>query len=241
VIRLRDVTCSYGEGEALSRVSLELPRGAAAALIGPNGCGKSTLLKLLAGVVTAREGEYLFDGEEVGARRLQDQAFAKRFHQRVGLLFQNSDVQLFCPVVHEEVAFGPRQMGLPEGEVARRTDDCLRLLGIEGLRARVPYHLSEGEKRRVALAAVLALNPEVLLLDEPMNGLDPRMKGFLRDLVGELHRAGKTVVCSTHDFRYVEGLFETAVVLSADHRIARVGPYAEVLGDEPFLRALDVI
>ncbi len=88
---------------------------------------------------------------------------------------------------------------------------------------------------------MLSLNPEVLLLDEPMNGLDPRMKGFLRGLVGELNRAGKTVICSTHDFRYVEGLFDTAVVLSAEHRIARVGPYAEVIGDEPFLRALDVI
>jgi cobalt/nickel transport system ATP-binding protein len=241
LIRLVDVSCSYGEGDVLSHVDLALPRGAAVACIGPNGCGKSTLLKLLAGVVTARAGRYLLDGEEVGAKRLRDQAFAKHFHQRVGLLFQNSDAQLFCPLVEEEVAFGPRQMGLGEDDVARRTDDCLKLLGIEGLRARVPYHLSEGEKRRVALASVLAMNPEVLLLDEPMNGLDPRMKGFLRGLVKDLHGAGKTILCSTHEFRYVEGLFDTAVVLSAKHRVARVAPYAEVLGDEAFLRQENVL
>lgn len=241
MIELVGAACTYGFGDVLSHVDLALAKGAAVAFVGPNGCGKSTLLKLLAGVLTLRAGCYRFDGEEISARHLKDPVFAKRFHQRVGLLFQNSDTQLFCPGVDEEVAFGPRQMGLGEEEVDRRTLDCLRLLGIEGLRSRVPYHLSEGEKRRVALAAVLALNPEVLLLDEPMNGLDPRMKSFLRELLLDLHRAGKTLICSTHDFKYVEGLFETAVVLSADHRVVRIGPYDEVLADEPFLRALNVV
>jgi cobalt/nickel transport system ATP-binding protein len=241
VIRLQDVSCTYGDGDVLSHLDLELPAGAAVAFLGPNGCGKSTLLKLLAGVLFARAGRYSFDGEEITARRLEDQAFAKRFHQRVGLLFQAPEAQLFCPSVEEEVAFGPRQMALPEEEVRRRTGDSLRLLGVGTLGDRVPYHLSGGEKRRVALASVLALNPDLLLLDEPMNGLDPRMKEFLRGLLVDLRRAGKTIACSTHDFRYVEGVFDTAVVLSADHRIARIGPYREVVADEAFLREVDVL
>jgi cobalt/nickel transport system ATP-binding protein len=241
VIRLHDVCCTYGEGDVLSHLDLEIAAGSAVAFIGPNGCGKSTLMKLLAGVLTARAGRYLFDEEEITARRLDHQGFAKRFHQRVGLLFQASEAQLFCPSVQDEVAFGPRQMALSEEEVERRTGDSLRLLGIEALRNRVPYHLSGGEKRRVALASVLALNPDVLLLDEPMNGLDPRMKELLRGLLVDLNRAGKTILCSTHDFRYVEAVFDTAVVLSEDHRIARVAPYAEVVADEAFLREMDIL
>jgi cobalt/nickel transport system ATP-binding protein len=241
VIQLQGVCCTYGDGDVLSQLDLDIAPGSAVAFIGPNGGGKSTLMKLLAGVVSPRAGRYLFEGAEITARTLDDQVFAKRFHQRVGLLFQASEAQLFCPSVEEEVAFGPRQMALPEEEVERRTSDSLRLLGVEGLRGRVPYHLSGGEKRRVALASVLALNPDVLLLDEPMNGLDPRMKEFLRGLLVDLNRAGKTILCSTNDFRYVEGVFDTAVVMSEDHRVARVGPYGEVVADEAFLREMDVL
>ncbi|MGA2545442.1 MAG: ABC transporter ATP-binding protein [Rectinemataceae bacterium] len=241
MIELSDIVYDYGEGEVLSGISVSIAQGGSVAFIGPNGCGKSTLMKLLNGIVLPRSGGYLFDGAEVCARSLKDPAFAKRFHQRLGFLFQNSDAQLFCPVVHDEVAFGPRQMGLPESEVEKRVEDCLELLGIRELRSRVPYHLSGGEKRRVALAAVLALNPEVLVLDEPMSGLDPRMKSFLREIVASLNRAGKTIVCSTHDFAYVDGLFETAVVIGADHRVARVGPWLEIMADEKFLREQNII
>jgi cobalt/nickel transport system ATP-binding protein len=241
MIELSDIVYDYGEGEVLSGISVSIAKGSSVAFIGPNGCGKSTLMKLLNGIVLPRSGGYHFDGAEVCARSLKDPAFAKRFHQRLGFLFQNSDAQLFCPVVHDEVAFGPRQMGLPESEVDKRVEDCLELLGIRELRSRVPYHLSGGEKRRVALAAVLALNPEVLVLDEPMSGLDPRMKSFLREIVASLNRAGKTIVCSTHDFAYVDGLFETAVVIGADHRIARVGPWVEIMADEKFLREQNII
>jgi cobalt/nickel transport system ATP-binding protein len=241
MVQLSDIVYDYGEGEVLSGISLSISRGSSVAFVGPNGCGKSTLMKLLNGIVLPRRGSYRFDGAEVSAASLKDPTFAKRFHQRVGFLFQNSDSQLFCPAVHDEVAFGPRQMGLPESEVEKRVEDCLELLGIRELRSRVPYHLSGGEKRRVALAAVLALNPEVLVLDEPMSGLDPRMKNFLRDIVASLNRAGKTVLCSTHDFAYVDGLFETAVVIGADHRVARIGPWAEIMADENFLREQNII
>jgi len=241
MIELTDVSCSYGDGEALSNITFYVHPGESVAIIGPNGCGKSTLLKFLNGLVPARKGTYRFHDDTIDAARLKDKAFAKRFHQRIGLLFQNADTQLFCPVVHEEIAFGPQQMGLDPAEVASRVEDCLRLLGIEKLRDRVPYHLSEGEKRKVALASVLAVNPEVLVLDEPMNGLDPRMKAFLKDLIARLNAAGKTILCSTHDFEYVDGIFRKAVVLGEDHRIARIGPYQGIIQDKDFLRSLNIL
>jgi cobalt/nickel transport system ATP-binding protein len=241
MINLDGVSCSYGEGDVLAAVDITIPRGESLAIIGPNGCGKSTLLKLLNGIVLPREGRYTFDGEEVSARSLKKATFAKRFHQRIGFLFQNSDAQLFCPVVHDEIAFGPRQMGLSEEEIDRRVEDCLHLLGIAKLRSRVPYHLSEGEKRKVALASVLALNPEVLVLDEPMNGLDPRMKHFLREIIQSLNESGKTILCSTHDFKYIDGVFRTALVIGEDHRVARTGPYHEIIHDKAFLRAQNII
>ena len=241
MLELVDVVYDYGEGEVLSGISLSIAQGASVAFVGPNGCGKSTLMKLLNGLVLPLRGSYRFDGAEIGAASLKKPAFAKRFHQRVGFIFQNSEAQLFCPIVRDEVAFGPRQMGLPEDEVEKRVEDCLGLLEIGKLRSRVPWHLSGGEKRRVALAAVLALNPDVLVLDEPMGGLDPRMKNFLREIIASLHRSGKTIICSTHDFAYVEGLFETAVAIGADHRVARVGPWSEVMADEGFLREQNII
>jgi cobalt/nickel transport system ATP-binding protein len=241
MIELDDIFYDYGEGEVLSGISLSIAAGASVAFIGPNGCGKSTLMKLLNGIVLPRSGSYLFDGAQVSARSLKDPAFAKRFHQRVGFLFQNSDSQLFCPVVHDEVAFGPRQMGLPEAEVEKRVEDCLELLGIVDLRSRVPYHLSGGEKRKVALAGVLALNPDAICLDEPMSGLDPRTKRSLREQIRSLNASGMTVLCATHDFEYVDGLFSRAVVLSREGRVARDGPYAEVLSDRGFLAEMNIV
>jgi cobalt/nickel transport system ATP-binding protein len=241
MIRLTGVTCGYGAEDVLAGIDLHVGRGEALALIGPNGCGKSTLLKLLNGLVPARAGQYAFDGEPVTAGKLKQATFAKRFHQRIGFLFQNPDVQLFCTRVEDEIAYGPRQMGLAEPETALRVTQCLELLGIEKLRERVPYHLSGGEKRKVALASVLALNPEVLVLDEPMNGLDPRMKHALRELLVALNAAGKTLLCSTHDFQYVEGVFRTAAVLGENHRVVRTGPFQEIVEDQAFLRAQNIL
>jgi cobalt/nickel transport system ATP-binding protein len=211
------------------------------AFIGPNGSGKSTLLKLINGIVLPDSGSYLFSGEPVTRARLADGSFSRSLHRRIGLLFQNVDAQLFCPAVFDEVAFGPRQLGLDEAGVDGRVRDCLQLLGIEHLARRAPYHLSEGEKRSVALASVLALNPDVLALDEPMNGLDPRSKRFLREVIASLNAAGKTILCSTHDFAYVEDLFTRAVVISRDHAVARDDSYAAVLADRAFLADQDIV
>lgn len=235
MIELHDVCFSYAGVPALSHVDLSVGRGEAVAFIGPIGSGKSTLLRLINGIVLPDSGRYVLEGEEITRARLKDGLFARRLHQTIGFLFQNVDAQLFCPEVYDEVAFGPRQLGLDDAAVDGRVRDCLELLGITDLAHRAPHHLSEGEKRCVALASVLSLNPEVLALDEPMNGLDPRTKRRMREVILSLNSAGKTILCSTHDFAYVEDLFERAVVISRDHSVVRDGDYRAVLADRDFL------
>lgn len=236
MIDLRNVTFKYSENNvALKDINIEIIKGEAVALIGPNGSGKSTLLKLINGIVFPKTGKYIFDGTEINEKVMEQNSFSKNFHKRLGFVFQNSDTQLFCTSVYDEIAFGPRQMGLDNGEVEKRVIDCLQLLNIEELKIRPPYHLSGGEKRKVAIAAVLALNPEILVLDEPMNGLDPKTKRFLREFLIKLNKSGKTIICSTHDFEYVKGVFQRAVVFSEDHKIIRDGKYEDIISDEEFL------
>ena len=241
MIRLQNVSYSYEGCEALRTINLDISRGESVAFIGPNGSGKSTLLKLLNGIVLADTGSYVFDGKSVTRASLKDQTFARTFHKRIGFLFQNPEVQLFCPSVEEEVAFGPRQMGCTEEVIAERSEDCLKLLDIVHLAQRPPWHLSGGEKRKVAFASVLALNPDVLVLDEPMNSLDPKTKRFIKDVILSLITAGKTILCATHDFAYVEGLFVRGIVISSDHEIVRDDDYRKILADSAFLASQNIL
>jgi cobalt/nickel transport system ATP-binding protein len=133
------------------------------------------------------------------------------------------------------------QMGLPEAEIYIRVEDCLNLLNINKLVEEHPYNLSGGEKKRVAIASVLAMNPEVVTLDEPMNGIDPKGKRFLRDLLIALNKSGKTIICATHDFEYMEGVFNRAIVFSDDHKIIRDDKYEKIIKDELFLRKYNII
>lgn len=235
MIELKNVSFCYGDVHALKDIDIKINKGESIALIGSNGSGKSTLLKLINAIVFPQKGTYLFEGKEINERLLQDSFISKQLHKKIGFVFQNSEAQLFCSTVYDEIAFGPRQMGLKEDEVKLRTLDCLRLLNMEELKDRVPYHISGGEKRKVAIASVLSLNPEVLVLDEPMNGLDPKTKRFLKELIVKLNKAGKTIICSTHDFEYVDGIFKRVLVFSKDHHIIRDGNYNEIIKDEQFL------
>lgn len=194
-----DFCFAYDERPVLSHIDLTIDAGDSVVLMGDNGSGKSTLLKAMVGLVLPQRGEYRFDGKVVDARSMRDPGFSKRLHQRVGFIFQDSDSQLFCASVEEEIAFGPRQMGLGEEEVARRVDDVCGLLQIDALRRRAPYNLSGGEQKRVAIACVLSMNPEVYCFDEPLNGLDRRTREWLLGFLQQLKRAGKTLVVATHD------------------------------------------
>lgn len=134
----------------------------------PNGCGKSTLIRILNALAFADLGTYEFDGDIIDEKSMKKESFAKAFHQKIGYVFQNPEAQLFCASVEEEIAFAPMQMGLPEEEVKRRVEDCIALLNLGSLRDRAPYYLSTGEKKKVAIASILSMNPKVLVLDEPL-------------------------------------------------------------------------
>lgn len=241
MIELENISFTYKNKTALDNVNVHIKEGEAIAVIGPNGSGKSTFLKLLNAIIFPSQGRYIFDNNEINENKLKDNKYLKLFHKRLGFVFQNSDAQLFCSTVFEEVAFGLMQMEMPEAEVNKRVNDCLNLLNIDKLKDEHPYNLSGGEKKRVAIASVLAMNPEVITLDEPMNGIDPKGKRFLKELLIDLNRSGKTIICATHDFEYIEGVFDRAIVFSEDHKIIKDDKYENIINNQDFLREYNII
>ncbi|MDD5351111.1 MAG: ATP-binding cassette domain-containing protein [Chthoniobacteraceae bacterium] len=230
---LADVTFRYGEAPVLEGLSLAISPGECAVVLGANGSGKSTLLRVLAGLGFPERGRVEWQGQALDEAALAREAFARDFRRRVGVVFQNPDVQLFNATVWEEVAFGPLQMGWGRGEVAERVEAALAALGIGDLRDRPPHRLSGGEKKRVALASVLVLDPEVLLLDEPTAALDPHSQGMMIDfLFGCLGK--KTIVATTHSLEVAQEIADRCLVL-ANGRLAAAGPAALVLGDTALL------
>lgn len=224
IIELQNICFAYQGEIALRYISFDVNRGEAVILQGPNGCGKSTLIHLLNGIIFPEEGTYRFEGHEISEKTMKDSSFSKKFHQKIGYVFQNPDVQLFCASVEEEIAFGPLQMGLDDAEVRRRMDDVIRITGLEKLRERAPYHLSGGEKKKTALACVLSVNPEVLILDEPLAGLDRRTQDWLTAFLQKLKAAGKTMVIATHDEALAKKLGDRFIIFDEDHRASEQMP-----------------
>lgn len=219
MIRLENVCFAYEKEIALRYVDLHIEKGDSVVIQGPNGCGKSTLIKLLNGIIFPSEGKYLYQGYEINEKTLKDSRFAKWFHQQMGYVFQNADTQLFCGSVEEEIAFGPIQMGLPETEIRKRTEDCLQLFGIEKLRERPPYHLSGGEKRKVSPACILSLNPEVLILDESLAGLDEKTQDMLINFLQNFHNAGKTLITITHNRQLADTIGTRFAYMNEEHEL----------------------
>ena len=219
MIELKNVCYAYGKEIALRYINLNIQKGESVIIQGPNGCGKSTLIKLLNGIIFPMEGSYTYQGHEITEKTLKDTRFAKWFHQQMGYVFQNADTQLFCGSVEEEIAFGPTQMGLSENEIRQRTEDCLKLFGIEKLRERPPYHLSGGEKRKVSLACILSMNPEVLILDEPLAGLDENTQKMLIDFLKKFHVSGKTLIIITHNNQLAKELETRFIRMNDKHEI----------------------
>jgi cobalt/nickel transport system ATP-binding protein len=225
-VEVRGLRFSYPDGTpALRDVAFSVAEGECVGLIGPNGAGKSTLLLHLNGLLPETwrgESSVLVDGAPVGPETLLE------VRRKVGLLFQDPNDQLFCPTVFEDVAFGPRQMGLADDEIRDRVARALARSGIPGFEARAPHHLSVGEKRRVCLAGVLACDPSILVLDEPSNSLDPRGRRELKEL---LRGIPITKLIATHDLELVVELCSRVVVLDGG-RVVAEGPTVEVLSDE---------
>lgn len=186
---------SGGEREALFPLSVRLSEGEKIAVLGSNGAGKSTFFLLANGVLTPRSGTILLDGVPVGKKEKQ----RMQLRRRVGLVFQDPDVQLLAGTVEEEVSFGPMNLGLPEEEVRRRVEMALESLGLTEYRSRGPQYLSGGEKRRVAIADVLAMEPQIMLLDEPASNLDPAGQALLEETLEALHQKGIALLVATHD------------------------------------------
>lgn len=198
MIKLDDICFAYDSTPVLKHFGTEVADGEFVVIKGDNGCGKSTLLNIINALEFAEIGTYNFDGTVIDKKAMKNEQFAKAFHQKIGYVFQNTDAQLFCSSVYDEIAFAPRQMQLDEAEVAKRVDDMLKLTGTEHLKERAPFHLSMGEKKKVAVASVLAMNPQVLILDEPMNFLDKKSREWLVEFLNQMHSVGKTIIIVSH-------------------------------------------
>jgi cobalt/nickel transport system ATP-binding protein len=220
---------------ALDHVTLSVKQGEGLVVLGANGSGKSTLLKILDGLYFADQGDVLAFGKGLTEAAFQEDAFNFEFRRRVSLIFQDTDVQLFMPSVWDEVAFAPLQLGLSNEEVKAHVEAALETLQISKLRDRPPHQLSGGEKRRVALASVLSLSPEVWLLDEPNSGLDPRSQGWLVEFLRGQCQQGKTIITATHDLTIAEQIASRIVVFDEAHRIVASGEPAQILQDHELL------
>ena len=225
----------------LDTLDLTIDAGEHVALVGANGSGKSTLLKMLDALVFPSAGTITAFGHPLTEDALEEPAFRREFRSRVGFVFQDADVQLFCATAFDELAFGPLQLGLDEAEVRRRIAQVAEQLRIEKLLDRPPYTLSGGEKKRVAIASVLTMEPQVLLMDEPTNALDPRSQVWLLDVLEEWKRAGRTVVIATHDLSAAEEACSRMVVLSEEHRICADGTPSQVLEQRDLLLEVNLI
>jgi len=237
MIELEHVSYRYPEGEtALKDVSLSVEENEKVVLLGTNGSGKTTLLRILNGLIFPKEGSCRYESEPVTASRLRDRSWSRRFRREVVLLFQHPEAMLFNPTVYDEIAYGLRQLGADDldGTVRR----WAARLGVERHLERPPFALSGGEKQKVCLAALLALEPQVLLLDEPTANLDPRSTGWLVDF---LHDLSVTSVATTHNLSLAGELGNRVLVLSEGHELIFDGRMEDLLGDEDKLLAANLV
>ena len=212
MITIQDGNYHYTDEIGIHDIQLQIKQGETIALMGPNGAGKSTLFKILVGLLPLSSGHYHFKDWTIDDTFLKDPHRSGQLFQQVGLIFQNSDTQLFNTSVYDELAFGPRQLGLAAVEIDQRVNDTLALLEIEHLRDRIPYHLSGGEKKLVAIASVLTMNPSLLLFDEPFNGLSPKYQRLIAELLQELKAAGKTMIISSHHHEKIQEVIQRVLV-----------------------------
>lgn len=227
-VEIEHLHFTYPDGfEALKGADLVIARGEKVALVGPNGAGKSTFMLHLNGINTPAHGSVRIGGT------LVERASLRRIRAEVGIVFQDPDDQLFSPTVFDDVAFGPLHMGVAEAEIHGRVERALASVGMAGFERRLPHHLSLGQRKRVALATVLAMDPSVLVFDEPSAGLDPRGR---RELIGLLRGLDQTMLVSTHDMRLVAEVFPRVVVMD-DGRIVADGPTSAILSDDALLLA----
>jgi cobalt/nickel transport system ATP-binding protein len=240
IFELQNVSFDYDGIPALQSLSLVFDQGQRVALIGANGSGKSTLLRLLDALYFPNAGSIKFMGEPLTQERLQSDAVNLNFRRQVGLVFQNPDVQLFNSTVLDEVAFGPLQLHWPKEEVLRRVNESLEFMGILHLKERPPHRLSGGEKKKVALASILVIDPQVLLLDEPTATLDPKSQSQLVDQVQGWKSTSKTVIIATHQLELLEDIADVVYVMQNGNVVASGAP-ANILSNHDLLTETNLV
>ena len=230
-IEVKDLYYSYPDGhQAVKGMSFIIGHGESVGIVGANGAGKSTLIMLLMGLVFPSGGTVIIGDAEVTKKTLP------HIRQRMGLVFQDPDDQLFMPTVYEDVAFGPRNFGLSETEIAVRVDEALEMTGITHLKDRPPYKLSGGEKRAAAIASVLAMQPDILIMDEPTSNLDPKSR---RRTINLLEGFKHTKIIASHDLDMINSICARTIVFS-EGRIAADGETSRILTDETLLEACNL-
>ena len=236
MLKAKNISYSYDDGtQALKNVNLEVNKGEMVALLGKNGAGKSTLFLHFNGILKADSGQIIIDGEELK----HDKKSLVKFRQKVGIVFQNPDDQLFAPTVEEDVAFGPLNLGLSQEETQKRVTEALKRVDMEGFERKAPHHLSGGQKKRVAIAGILAMQPEVMVLDEPTSGLDPKGASDILKLLYELNDEGMTIIISTHDVDLVP-IYSSKVYVISSGEIIKSGTPKEVFGDIDLIRSANL-
>lgn len=240
IIKLQGVTFSYpGEIKALDNFAAGFVRGHRTAVLGRNGSGKTTLFSLLNGLQRPQSGQVIFDGQQIG----YDRQSLLKLRQAVGMVFQDPDSQLFSACIYEDISFGPMNLGLPENEVRLRVERSLTQMKLTGLENRPTHSLSFGQKKRACIAGVLAMQPQVLVLDEPFAGLDPVMAAEFSAILNDLHRGGTTLIIATHDLDLAFSWADEVIVLqegrlladgSATEALVRPDVHAE-LGASPIV------
>jgi cobalt/nickel transport system ATP-binding protein len=234
MFEIRNLTYRYGDVTALDDISLDIAQGQRVVILGANGSGKSTLLRILDALIFPASGSIAFNGTPLSEEKFAHEKFAFDFRRRVAFVFQNPDVQFFNPTVFDEVAFGPLQLRWPKDEIIARVDAALHEMEIAHLKNRAPHRLSGGEKKRVALASVLVMDPDVLLLDEPTASLDPASQSHIVDFLAA-NAGRKTVVTATHNLDIVREIGDRCFVFE-NGRVAAQGKPDEILFDEALLR-----
>ena len=233
---------TYPGGQpGLTDATLRIRAGEQVAILGANASGKSTLLRLLDALIFSTSGKVSAFGRELSEASTDGTAFGRFLRQQVAFLFQNVEAQLFCATVEEELGFGPRHLGVPEDKIVERIGQICNMFRLGEIRRRSVQSLSGGEKRRVGLAAVLAVGPSVVLLDEPTAGLDPRNRALLVDALLDLADAGKTLVVATHDLELASEVASRAVVLGEDHTIVADGDIGPIIADSELLAEVNLV
>lgn len=237
IFELRDVYYSYlSKFPALCGISMEIRKGEKVSIIGANGTGKSTLLMMLDGLIFPDRGAIKAFGRELNGGLFNSEDFSQFFRSKVGFIFQNSDVQLFCPTVREDIVFGPLQFDVPRDEIMKRLDRFNSIFDIKSLLDRTAHQLSIGEKRKVAILSTLIIEPDIIILDEPTAGLDPLSSRHIIDIILQANMEGKTIITATHDLHIVEEISDTVYVLDRNKKIIRFGEPFQILSDNDFLK-----